>query len=215
MRLVLDTNIWLDWLVFDDPGLAFMRASVVSGHAEIVIDAACEAELIRVLGYPLQKWTLDAARQATCLEHCRGLALRVETQGTASLPRCADPDDQIFLELAADAGAGYLITKDRDLLVLARHHPPLPFHIMTPAEFTTPSGVESAGCHSPDELKAFATQPAIRRRHHVGQPRDHASRSPVAAGSAATHDTYHRVRNRCGRTRSDVAATHCCMMKAT
>jgi uncharacterized protein len=137
MRLVLDTNVWLDWLVFDDPGLVSLRTSVAAGDAEIIIDAACEAELIRVLGYPLQKWTLDATRQVACLEQCRSLALRVETQATTPLPRCADPDDQIFLELAAHAGAAYLITKDRDLLALARSHPPLAFHIMTPAEFTT------------------------------------------------------------------------------
>ena len=24
-RLVLDTNVWLDWLVFDDPGIAAIR----------------------------------------------------------------------------------------------------------------------------------------------------------------------------------------------
>lgn len=135
LRLALDTNVWLDWLVFDDPGVAPLRAAVSAGDAEIVINALCEAELIRVLGYSLQKWTLDPARQAACLAQCRNLARMVETPCPAALPRCADPDDQKFLELAAGAAAGYLVTRDLALLALALSHPPLPFHIVTPAEF--------------------------------------------------------------------------------
>lgn len=135
LRLVLDTNIWLDWLVFDDPGLASLQTAVAAGDAEIVSNTPCEAELVRVLGYPLQKWTLDATRQATCLAQYRTLVRMVDTSCAAALPRCADPDDQKFLELAAGTQAGCLITKDRALLALARHDPPLPFHIVTPAEF--------------------------------------------------------------------------------
>lgn len=135
MRLVLDTNIWLDWLVFADAGIASVRDAVAAGHADIVIDAACEDELIRVLGYPLQKWTLDAMRQSACLEQCRRVACRIDMQYTMALPQCDDPDDQKFLELAAGARADWLITKDRALLALAGHRPSLPFHIVTPAEF--------------------------------------------------------------------------------
>ena len=36
------------------------------------------------------------------------------------LPTCRDPDDQKFLELAQASGAQWLISKDRDLLKLAR-----------------------------------------------------------------------------------------------
>lgn len=135
MRLVLDTNVWLDWLVFDDPGIAPVRAAVAAGQSVIIIDTVCEDELVRVLGYPLQKWTLDAGRQAACLEQCRKVASRVDAPCTAVLPRCDDPDDQKFLELAAGAQADWLITKDRALLALAQHIPPLSFHIVTPAEF--------------------------------------------------------------------------------
>jgi predicted nucleic acid-binding protein len=36
------------------------------------------------------------------------------------LPNCSDRDDQKFLELARDAGAAILVTKDKALLKLAR-----------------------------------------------------------------------------------------------
>ena len=61
--LVIDTNIVLDLLVFDDPAA---RALKVPPY-EIVIDAACEAELERVLAYRLGKWSLDEAGRAACV----------------------------------------------------------------------------------------------------------------------------------------------------
>lgn len=137
MRLVLDTNIWLDWLVFGEPDVGPLQSAVAAGLAEIVINAACEDELIRVLAYPLQRWTLDTEQQAARLAQCRAITRKMDLQCPAPLPRCADPDDQKFLELAAAARAGWLVTRDRDLLALARHHPRLEFHIVTPAEFAS------------------------------------------------------------------------------
>jgi putative PIN family toxin of toxin-antitoxin system len=144
LRLVLDTNIWLDWLVFADPGITAVRTAVAAGDAEIIINADCEAELVRVLGYPLQKWTLDADRQAACIAACRTVARKVTTSCAITLPACADPDDQKFLELAAGSNAHYLLSKDQALLTLARRRPLLPFHIVTPAGFTAHQGVESS-----------------------------------------------------------------------
>ena len=66
-RLVLDTNIWLDWLMFKDASIFHLQNAVSDGRAELFIDAACEAELERVLAYELGKHTLDAAARADCL----------------------------------------------------------------------------------------------------------------------------------------------------
>ncbi len=134
-RVVLDTNVWLDWLVFDDPGMAPLRSAVAAGQAEIVIDAACEAELIRVLTYPMQRWTLDSAARSRCLAQCRSIAVTIAPNSVPGLPNCADPDDQKFLELAAGAAAGWLLTKDRALLALNRRRAALPFRIVIPADF--------------------------------------------------------------------------------
>ena len=133
MRLILDTNIWLDWLVFDDPAVASLKAAVAAQRAQIYIDAACEAELARVLAYDLGKRSLDAAAQAACLAECRRIARPVQkanSEECARLPRCADPADQIFLEAALAAGADFLLTKDTKLLELARRRS-MPFRILT------------------------------------------------------------------------------------
>ncbi|HUN67545.1 MAG TPA: putative toxin-antitoxin system toxin component, PIN family [Burkholderiales bacterium] len=123
-RVVLDTNIWLDWLVFKDPSIAYLRQAVSEGRAEVVIDAACEAELERVLAYDLAKHTLDPAAQVAALAECRRIARRTDAVAPQAerrlLPRCQDPDDQKFLELALAARAEYLVSKDHKLLELAR-----------------------------------------------------------------------------------------------
>jgi putative PIN family toxin of toxin-antitoxin system len=145
-RLVLDTNVWLDWLVFDEPALGPLRAAHAAGRVEVVMDQACEAELASVLAYDLGKHTIGAEAQATCIERCRRIARRIDATvgetaaattgagpavpGASSLPRCRDPHDQKFLELALAAQADVLVTKDQALLELARRK--LPFRIAPP-----------------------------------------------------------------------------------
>jgi putative PIN family toxin of toxin-antitoxin system len=136
-RIVLDTNIWLDWLVFKDLSLLTLKKAFSEGQAEIFIDAACEAELERVLAYDLARHTLAAAAQAACLAECRRIAQRIDAAAPETerrlLPRCVDPDDQKFLELALAARAECLVTKDHKLLELARRTKA--FRILNPRAF--------------------------------------------------------------------------------
>jgi len=143
LRLVLDTNVWLDWLVFDDPGVAGIKTAVTAGTAEIFIDAACLRELERILARPLRRSMLDSVAQKVRLAQCRRATREVGGDAATSLkiaqkpplPRCSDRDDQKFLELAQAAGADYLVTKDRALLVLNRRKTrPPPCRIVTPAQ---------------------------------------------------------------------------------
>jgi putative PIN family toxin of toxin-antitoxin system len=141
VRLVLDTNVWLDWLVFDDAQVAPLRAAQGAGEAAIFIDAACTEELRRVLDYSLRKEVLAPEAQARALAECLRVAQSVAA-GEANerplppLPLCRDKDDQKFLELARAARADYLLTKDRALLDLARRkYQNTGFRIMTPAAY--------------------------------------------------------------------------------
>lgn len=139
MRLVLDTHVWLDWLVFADPAV---RPIFENEAHQIVIDTACEAELHRVLGYDLGNWTLDETQKLACAEACRRRAILVGeenlkiAESRARLPACRDPDDQKFLELALAAGAECLLTRDRALLELA--HRVREFRIMAPQALLQP-----------------------------------------------------------------------------
>ena len=130
MRLVIDTQVWLDWLVFDDASVAPLRAAIEANHAHVVIDHACLAELERVLAYPLKRAVDVQACVATCLR----IAMKVECEASPELPVCRDPDDQKFLELAAAAKADCLVTRDRELLRLTRRCAPW-LRIVSPDAF--------------------------------------------------------------------------------
>jgi predicted nucleic acid-binding protein len=137
LRLVLDTHVWLDWLVFEDPAVR----PIFDGDAfQILINPVCEAELHRVLTYDFGKWTLDEARRDACASACRARALFIEERDAAEffgvLPRCRDPDDQKFLELALAARADCLLTRDSALLELA--HRVSAFRIMAPQALLKP-----------------------------------------------------------------------------
>ncbi len=132
-------------MVFADAGVAPIQAAVARGEAAVFINAACETELIRVLGYPLSGRNLNVQAQAAALAQCRALARDVRDCATPhvidALPRCADADDQMFLELARDCHADALLTKDGDLLALAsRKVKPLPFCICTPRSICSRAG---------------------------------------------------------------------------
>ena len=60
--MVLDTQVWIDWLVFDDPSTLALRAA--AQRAEIVIDAACEGELATAT--TRNSWSSRSPRAPTC-----------------------------------------------------------------------------------------------------------------------------------------------------
>lgn len=95
-----------------------LKSAYRDGLVRIAINAACLEELGRVLAYP--EFELDAPMRNTLLTDVCKCTISVESVRAAPLPRCTDADDQKFLDLARDAQADWLITKDKALLSLAK-----------------------------------------------------------------------------------------------
>jgi len=129
---VLDTNVVLDWLVFRDPSCRPIVDALEAGHARWVATAAMRDELMHVLA----RGTLDAWRpdlDAIASVHARWAEL-IDSSDTPSLARlrCTDPDDQKFIDLAAQLGGACLLSRDRAVLKLARRARDTGFAILTP-----------------------------------------------------------------------------------
>ena len=120
MKLVLDTNVVIDWLVFDDAYLASFREQVRARSVQVITHAPAVEELRRVLGYPELK--LSTARQTAVLEQYAALVSFFEStvELPDGFPRCRDPDDDPFIRLAWQAGADALVSRDKAVLKLAK-----------------------------------------------------------------------------------------------
>jgi putative PIN family toxin of toxin-antitoxin system len=120
-RVVLDTNVLVSLYVFGDSRFAPLRARIESGEWQAISNDACFEEFRRVLGYAM--FTLTEPQQEAALAAYGAVATQFAeppTVAAAPLPRCADRDDQKFLELARDSSADWLVTADKALLKLAR-----------------------------------------------------------------------------------------------
>jgi putative PIN family toxin of toxin-antitoxin system len=118
-RLVLDTNVWLDLLVFADPRCALLKTEIDSARACVLLDQHCHDEWQRVVSYPALR--LDLVQQAALVTKQRALCEWIEDdpgRPAPALPRCRDPDDQRFLQLAWRGRADCVLSRDLALLEL-------------------------------------------------------------------------------------------------
>ncbi len=131
-RLVLDTNVVLDLLHFADAAALPIQQAIERHRARCYASQSTLTELSRVLSY--SEFQLAAPAQTALLARYQLWVGDVQAVTVnRKLPRCSDPDDQMFLELAASVPADFLISKDKAVLAMKRHAA-LGFKILTPVE---------------------------------------------------------------------------------
>ncbi len=116
--IVVDTNIWLDMLVFDDPSTrrldALFAATATAGPAVSALSSTpMRDELADVIGRA--QFALDAGRQAALLARYDASVTPAVAAPDCRLP-CRDPDDRKFLDLAVGRRTDWLLSRDRALL---------------------------------------------------------------------------------------------------
>jgi putative PIN family toxin of toxin-antitoxin system len=137
---VLDTNVVLDWLVFDDARVAPLVRAVTAGDLVWHATLGMRDELVRVLRRPvLQRWRPDLGR-VLCTYDAHVRPWVGPTPAAASTPRCRDADDQMFMDLAVAAGARWLVSHDRALLALAGRARALGLAVVTPGAWAAAAG---------------------------------------------------------------------------
>ncbi|MBP9061314.1 MAG: putative toxin-antitoxin system toxin component, PIN family [Rhodoferax sp.] len=118
--MVLDTNIVLDVLVFNDPATAPLKQALAARKPQWIATKPMRDELERVLAYPKIAARL-AFYQLTCAQVLAQLDGRAQMVDVASkaVVTCRDPDDQKFIDLAV-AHRARLLSKDRDVLCMKK-----------------------------------------------------------------------------------------------
>jgi putative PIN family toxin of toxin-antitoxin system len=118
--IVLDTNIVLDLLVFNDPAAQPLKQALGAGTLTWLVTRAMRDELARVLAYPkimarLAFYQLGAAQVLAQFDR----QARMVDAPTKANVTCRDPDDQKFIDLAV-AYKATLLSKDRAVLCMKK-----------------------------------------------------------------------------------------------
>ncbi len=122
MKAVLDTNVWLDWLVFADSSCKALDLAWRAGALVLPASDATRDEWLDVIDR--SSLSIDPAVRASAGDAYDLRAHIVDREpGPLMLHPsmiCRDADDRKFVELALAARSDFLVTRDKALLSLAR-----------------------------------------------------------------------------------------------
>ena len=138
--IVLDTNAVLDGWLFKDLGMVDVLRALDGRHMVWVATARMRNELVHTLALPvLQAWQTEAAHTVARFD---AMALLCSEPGRTVNRHlwCSDNDDQMFVDLALQRNACWLLTKDKALLKLGRRARPFGVQILHPARWRSTSG---------------------------------------------------------------------------
>jgi len=116
MRLILDTNLWISFLI----------SSKYEKLDEVLFNQKCKLlfsqelleEFVAVAKRPKLRKYISRNELEDILETIDEVAEFVNV--TSEISECRDPKDNFLLSLAVDGKADYLLTGDKDLLVLKK-----------------------------------------------------------------------------------------------
>lgn len=140
--MILDTNAVLDVFVFGkDPLLEPLRRAVRERRVDVITVADCVTELEHVLRLDKVPASAQVRERAAAdfTELVRVVEMPVKTQ---PVPKCADRDDQVFIDLAVGMGATWLLSRDKKVLELRKRFAKLelPTLIMHPLDWCASVG---------------------------------------------------------------------------
>jgi putative PIN family toxin of toxin-antitoxin system len=123
-RLVLDTNVILDLLVFKDPSTKPIRLLLDAKLVDAVRSEASMLELIDVIQRPT--FRLNQEEQSIILQAWESSTRLLENAAIEPAPfTCRDQDDQVFLDMAYSLRPALLLSKDLrvlELQAIAKRH---------------------------------------------------------------------------------------------
>ena len=117
--VIFDTNVLLDIFVFNDFRAIHIKAALVDKQINAIATPKTIEEFADVISRPL--FSLEQSTQEQILSQWRNLATIIQDEALNTAPwQCQDPDDQVFLNLAYTSKPSLLISKDNELLKLAK-----------------------------------------------------------------------------------------------
>jgi len=114
MRIILDTNIWISYLISKE--LFWIDNFFKLNDFELLFSDRLLSEFFRVIQRPKIKKYFTKEKLDQLIDRFEDYGTMIEPK--SKIQQCRDSNDDFLLELAIDGKADYLVTGDNDLLVL-------------------------------------------------------------------------------------------------
>lgn len=118
MKIIVDTNLWISFTI--GKRLALLE-NIVLSDVTVIVSREIIAEYLEVCRRPkFRRYITDKDIQATL--RLMDVCCELTTIERTAVSDIRDADDLFLLSLADSCGADYIVTGDKDLLVLRRHN---------------------------------------------------------------------------------------------
>jgi putative PIN family toxin of toxin-antitoxin system len=114
IKVIIDTNLWISFLIGQQ--LADLKELIVNQIIKVVLSEQILEEIETVAQRPKLEKYFPATKVQELIELLKTIGLCIEITSEVSI--CRDAKDNYLLALAQDSQADFLITGDRDLLIL-------------------------------------------------------------------------------------------------
>lgn len=118
MRVVIDTNVLVSWLISKSDTMQGLRQAWETGRFTLLVSDELIAELWEVLDRPRLQHYLEPGEAPSFIEAIQQGSLAIVIQ--PPYPAAPDPDDAYLLAMLRDGTADVLVTGDKALVSLER-----------------------------------------------------------------------------------------------
>ena len=115
-KIIIDTNLWISFLI--SKNFTFLQYLVETNKIKLLYSNQLILEIDNVVNRPKFKKYFDAESVKLIYDLFKKNGTKIELK--TDLQICRDPKDNFLLNLAVDGNADYLITDDKDLLILEK-----------------------------------------------------------------------------------------------
>ena len=116
LRLIIDSNLWISFLISDKQRK--LDRLLLLDEVKILFSVELLNELTKISKYPKLKSYFKPNAIEEMLLNLETYIELIEIKSNVQI--CRDPKDNFLLNLAKDGKANFLLTGDKDLLVLQR-----------------------------------------------------------------------------------------------
>lgn len=116
MRVVLDTNVFIDAFFKDDRDCNIVLKAERNGEFRLLVSNEIQEELLRILGKSFSEFDFDGNEVFIIMKIIsRALRRSDPISTTKKFTKCEDKDDSMFFECAIEGNANYIISRDKHI----------------------------------------------------------------------------------------------------